>query len=197
MSTNNWKLSAFTLCTLLAASPLAAGETPWSVTAKIGRADVDRDFGPEVLGWGVDDEDTSASIEVGYDFHRKLGVQAGFHDLGTYPGFARPCPPGVICPFTLVPVDPTEVDFAAFSLSLIPRLPLTERVGLYGKLGVLAWEGDPVWPHGPQSDAEPSERELLAGLGARYAFTWGLGLLVEHQRSDLLRETSVGMVWRF
>ncbi len=183
-------------CALLAAAPLMAGDSRWYIAGKLGEASAAAEFGPEILGWFVDGEDTTAVFEIGYEVHRNLAVQAGYHDLGTYTGQPRPCPPGVICPATLVPVHPREVEFKAFSLEAVPQLPLTERVSVYGKLGVLDWDSDVVWFHGPQGP-NPSERELVAGLGARYDFPKGLGVLLEYEDADLVSAVSVGASWRF
>ena len=183
-------------CALLAAAPLMAGDSRWYIEGKLGEASAAAEFGPEILGWFVDGEDAKESVEIGYEMHRNLAVQAGYHDLGTYTGQPRPCPPGVICPATLVPFHPREVDFKAFSLVVVPQVALTERVAVYGKLGMLEWDSDVAWFAGSQGP-DPSERDLLAGIGARYVFPKGLGVLLEYEDADFLRAASVGASWRF
>ncbi len=190
------------------AGPAAAGDSRWSLTGKVGQASVEQDFGPPVLGWRVDDEDASAGFEVGYTLHRFFGLRAGYHDLGAYPGEPRPCPPGEVCPLPLsliqsatrsqiVPTFPVESEFTGWSLSAIPRWPVTERVTVYGKLGVLGWRGTLSRAFDGQEVEEPSDRELLAGLGAEYVFPRGFGVLVEYESSDLLNAVSVGASWHF
>lgn len=181
---------------LLAAAPVAAGDSRWYVAGKLGEASVAAEFGPEIQGWFVDAEDTTAAVEVGYEVHRNLAVQAGYCDLGTYTGQPRPCPPGVICPASLVPFHPREVDFKGFSLVAVPQVSLTERVAVYGKLGMLDWDSDVAWFGGPQ-EPDPSERDLLAGIGVRYVLPKGLGVLLEYEDADLASGVSVGASWRF
>ena len=94
------------------------------------------------------------------------------------------------------PFHPREVDFNAFSLVVVPQVALTERVAVYGKLGMLEWDSDVAWFAGPQGP-DPSERDLLAGIGARYVFPKGLGVLLEYEDADFLRAVSVGASWRF
>ncbi len=189
----------------LAASSPAAGDSRWYLAGKLGQASVEENFGPPVLGWRVDGDDSAASIEVGYALHRYLGIQAGYHDLGAYEGRPRPCPPGEDCPRTLiapppalVPAYPVDAEFTGFSLSAVPRWPVTERFSVYGKLGVLDWEGklSPALDV-PQRVERPSDQDLLAGIGAEYAFPNRLGVLVEYETSDLFDTVSLGASWRF
>lgn len=186
----------------LAPRPAEAGDSPWYVTAKLGVTDVNQNFGPRILGWRVDDRDSSAALEVGYQFHPNFALQAGYRDLGSYPGRNRPCPRGELCPLTLsgtaliVPVFPQRADFSAFTLSAVPSWPISERLSLYGKLGALFWQSDLERRFGNPAE-EPDGTDLLAGVGARYDFPSGLGLLVEYEASDLVSALSAGASWHF
>lgn len=190
---------------LLAASPLAAGESRWYLTGKLGQARMEQNFGPPGFGWRVDDRGSVTSVEVGFGLHRHLGLQAGYHDLGGFVGAPRPCRTGDICPLPaslpqFAAVFPGRAEFTAVSLSAVPRWPLTERVSVYGKLGVLDWQGRlsaPLDGGGAYQIQRSSDRDLLAGIGARYAFPKGLGLLLEYESSDLLDTVSLGASWRF
>jgi OmpA-like transmembrane domain len=200
-------LPALTALLLLAAlalapRPVQAGDSPWYVAAKLGVTDVEQNFGPRVLGWRVDDGDSSAAVEVGYQFHPNFALQAGYRDLGSYPGRVRPCPRGDLCPLTLsgtaliVPVFPRQADFSAVTLAAVPRWPITDRASLYGKLGALFWQSDLERTQGNPAE-EPSGTDLLAGVGGHYEFPSGLGLLVEYEASDLMSALSAGVSWRF
>lgn len=194
-------VAALVVGTLVAASPLAAEESRWTVAAKVGQASVQGDFGPGILGWRVDDDDTAAGIEVGYFPHHNLGIQAGYHDLGSYAGQPGECPRDTFCPATLavfvIPVFPVEANFTGYSLAAIPRWPVTERFSAYGKVGVLDWKGDlsPAFDAG--RIAAPSGTDFLAGLGAQYAFSRGFTMQVEYETSDLFDRVSLGTGWRF
>lgn len=183
------------LACVLAAAPAAAEPTShWYLTGRLGEAHVERDFGPPTRRSTVDGDDRAASFEVGYALHRNLGVEAGYHDLGSYVGRPQPCPPTEVCPLVLV--APADAEFDALSLSAVPRLPLTERVSLFGRLGVLDWDGKLEYGGGVPVERH-SGRELLTGLGAEYAFPGGFGVVLEYERSDLSTALGVGARWRF
>ena len=197
-----WAFSSAVVATaFLSVSPAAAGDSPWTIAAKVGQASVEGDFGPALSAWRVDDDDTAAAIEVGYRLHRFFGLQAGYHDLGSYAAIDLPCPPETICPLPfeqprIVPDTPTGADFTGVSLAAVPRWPVTERFSVYAKAGVLAWESDLAWPVAPQGD-EPSGEDLIGGVGALYAFPSGVGLQLEAETTDLYDQVSLGSSWRF
>ena len=187
---------AFSL--LLAAPGWAAGDDPWSVTLKVGQASVDDTFEPEYYGWRADDEDTSASLAIGYQPFRYLGFELAFHDLGSYAGLPVPCE---VCVLEngelLVAVHPESVDFTGVSLAAVPRWPITERFELFGKFGFLDWRGDVTPLFTGQSIDDPSDTEVLAGVGARLGITEGLGVQLEYETTDLYDNVSLGASWTF
>lgn len=214
-----WILVLTTLF-LLAAAPLAAGESRWYLNGKIGQASLETQFGTRSPKF-FDDSDETGSVEVGYVLHRYLAVQAGYHDLGTYQGFGSPCPEDAeVCPATLAVANdpslalciegatdpicrsalvavPMTADVTGLSLSLVPRWPIGERFSLYGKLGVIDWDSD-VDGAGFGRIDRYSDRDLLTGVGAQYVFPKGIGVLVEYQRLDFDHDsTSLGASWRF
>lgn len=193
-----WILTVTAL--FLLAAPLAAGESRWYFNGKIGEASLNGQFSP-TSAWSFDGSDETGSIEVGYDLHRYLAIQGGYHDLGTYQGVGAACPINVPCiarapvPTAIVPVT---ADVAGLSLSLLPRLPIGERFSVYGKLGVMDWDTDIDSVSGNGRIERLSDRDLLAGAGVQYVFPRGIGVLVEYQRLDFDHDsTSVGASWRF
>lgn len=189
--------SRVTVLALLVASPLAAGESRWYVEGKLGQASVEADFGPRFLGWTVDATDTAAAVEVGYLLHRYLGVQAGYRDLGRYEGLPVPCPLDQECPLALVLLIPADAEITGVSLAAVPRWPVSDRFSVFGKLGVLDWDAD----FSPRLEDLPltgySGRDLLAGVGAKYTFPRGFGLLLEYETTDLVDGVNLGASWRF
>lgn len=188
---------------LLLAAPLAADDSRWYVTASAGQSGVDREFGPATNRWLVDEEDTLANFEVGYAFHRNLGIQAGYRDLGSYSGHPAPCPPDTVCPLSstlslplIVPSHPQTVEFSGVSLVAVPRWPVSDRLDVYGKVGVLDWRtrfyGDDFG-----RPEEPSGLDALGGLGAQYSVSKAFGVLVEYEASELVDAVSVGASWKF
>lgn len=190
---------------LLAAAPLAAGDSRWYLAGSAGQASVQRDFGSPTLGWRVDGSELTANLDVGYALRPHFALQAGYRDLGsgTFIGLPRPCPPDLICPLSveevpqLLPAYPTPVDFTGWTLAAVPSWSLADRVDLYGKLGLLDWRADVRRDPFGDPIPRPSGTDLLAGAGARYALTQALGLQVEYETSDLVDAFSIGAVWRF
>ncbi len=201
---------------LFGGDALAAGDRAWYVEAKAGPASLDARFGsrwPKVF----DDDDQSGAVEVGYAVNRYLAVQAGFHDLGEYLGGGSPCPEraeGCIERLALEALGlcvegrecvevfaPVAADVSGYSLSAIPRWPVGERFWLFGRIGWLDWEAD--ISHADRTIGRGridsfSDQGLLTGLGARYLFPKGLGVLLEYQRLDLdLGSTHLGVSYRF
>lgn len=186
--------------TALAAGPplFAAGDGPWSVTLKAGQASVDEHFGDGFFGWRADDEETSFGVAVGYTPSRYFGFEAAFHDLGTYRGLPDLCE---VCTTLetdlLVAIHPADVSFTGFSLAVLPTWPLTERFAVYGKLGVFDWRGDTTPLYEGQSLDDPSDTDLLTGVGARFTSPSGLGVQIEYETTELHENLSLGASWTF
>jgi hypothetical protein len=74
---------------------------------------------------------------------------------------------------------------------------VSERFALFAKAGVLFWDASVSARSFGRIETFSGE-DLLAGVGARYSFPRGLGLLIEHERVGLdVRSTTVGVRWRF
>ncbi len=207
-------------CALLGTSELAAGDSRWYLETKLGQASLDAQFGsrwPKMF----DGDHNTASVEVGYALNRYLGFQAGYHDLGDYQGFGSPCPEdadvcvaasdqtplantqalglcveGFVCgPTASLPL---AAEVSGVSLSVVPRYPFTEKLSVYGKLGVVDWRSEVSGLLSARRTERFSDSDLLAGVGVQYVFPKGLGVLAEYQRLDLdVGSTSLGASWRF
>ncbi|MBO1520663.1 OmpA family protein [Oceanisphaera pacifica] len=85
----------------------------WYVGAGAGYAefsDIERNAS------GLDGNGEALSLFTGYNANEHLGVELGFNYFGE------------------------DLDTKALNLSAIGRLPLSERVGLFGELGTLGWD---------------------------------------------------------
>lgn len=179
------------------AGPTGAQDRGLYVGAKRGTTDVDASLGDTLRQTLDGDEDTSALL-VGYRVGRFWAIEAALHDLGSFRGSGPPCRDGApICPAVLVP---TEADAEAYSLSILPQLPLGNRITIYGKIGIATWEAeirDASVEERPLID-EFSEEGLLYGLGARMKLFFGLRLFAEWENiDDDLETTSFGLVFQF
>lgn len=206
---------------VLAGGQLSAGDSPWYAAARLGDSSVDARLGTRHTQL-IDDQDSSTAFDVGYTINRYLAVELGYQDLGTHSGFGSPClqsddncperlastglcVEGTECTEVLVTLG-ARVD--GLSIALVPSWPLARGLSLRGKAGLIAWDTDvdfgrPFVIRAVAGDTtrtgEPfSGRDLLAGLGLRYDFPSGVGVLLQHESFDLdAQTTSLGVAWRF
>lgn len=139
----------------------------WFIEAGLLDVDASRD----VSGFIVDGAETGWSFGAGYAFNAKLALQASYHDLGEG-HFATSCPPPDICPIQ----NFDRVDLDGVSFSALGRWPITPRIDVYGKVGIMSWDSD------FQSFAlDESGEDLLYGLGLGVNLTpaWQLNLKYE------------------
>ena len=168
-------LAAFLCLALLAGAP-AAAQGPWSLTAHVGTVEIDRLARDPGAWWAdIDDRGTAMGLSVGYDMNPTLGIRLLYeraNDLRS----VNVCPPGATCPAIAIR---EEVDFTAWQLALVPRLPLTQAWSLSGTLGIMDWKlrRDDILP-------TDSDTSLVYGVG----FAWRSGAIelgLESQRADV------------
>ena len=184
------------------AGSLAADSSGWRVDLKIGRSSLDETFGTERPKF-VDDSAGASSIEVGYFFSPYVGVQAGYHDLGTFEGTGTSCPfDPQTCRESLALYAPArvEADVTGWSLAVVPTWPFTEKLSAYGKLGLFDREtevsSDAVFIDGSRDFERRTGTDLLTGVGVRYRLLEHLDALVEYQRVEI-DSAALGVSWTF
>lgn len=183
---------------------VAADSAGWQIDLKYGQSTLEQSFvGRRTIAF--DDESDAAGVEVGYRFNDYIGLQAGYHDLGTFQGTAPFCPnndQACIAHLALFAPLPFEAQVLGWSLAAVPSWPFTDRLSAYGKVGLLDWETEmeliPVF-HVIIAEFDTfSDTDLVTALGLRYRFRKNLGALIEYQRLDLdLDSTTVGVTWKF
>jgi len=193
---------------VLQASGLEAGDSPWYVDAKVGKASVEATLGTRHSKI-FDSDETTTSVGFGFRLTDYVALEIGLHDFGEVSGFGSPCPDNVdacIEKFALCSegTSCTEVltrlgaDLTGLSLTVVPRWPVTDRVAVYGKLGVIDWEADISGLYFGGTNESFSDKELLAGAGVRYDFERDLGVLLEYEQFDLkLDRLTLGIGWAF
>lgn len=188
-----------------------SAEREWSLTVGLGRAETEALFGSRHLK-SIADDDQTAVLAVGRDLGRFLAVEAGYQDFGNFAGFGSPCAESTetcierlatlgICAegtdCTRVVID-LNAEIRGYSLAVVPKWPLSERLALRGKLGVMAWDGELRGGQGFGRIEDPSGEELLVGVGLQYDFESGVGLSLQHDRFELdLESTLFGIHWKF
>lgn len=179
-------------------SGVASAREVWYARASVGGGTFEDTLGPPIFGWEVDDEDVVGSLAFGARFHPNLAVEVGFHDLGDYTGTPIPCPLDTVCPLTVVAVPPTAWSVQGWSASVLPRWAVGERVTMFGRVGVMAWEADVETTQNPFYEVEgPDEEDLLLGLGVEVALSSRLELVGELAGFDRSRTLQMGLGWSF
>ncbi len=115
-------------------------------------------------GGDFEDENDLAELIAGYRFNEMFAIQGGYIDFGE---FGR---------------DDVEASLKGTSLSLIGRLPLSERFGVYGKAGAFAHstDVDRLDESETYDDVDP-----FVGIGADYRVTEAVSVFAEYNRYNV------------
>jgi OOP family OmpA-OmpF porin len=199
------------------AGPTALAQAPasgWYGGASVGRtaATIDDDRirgglaaqGLVTNRLAQDDHDVGYKLFGGYQVNRYLGFEAGFFDLGEMGYTATTTPAGSLR---------GDVQVRGLNLDLVATVPLTERLSLLGRAGVVhartrgnfAATGAVANPYGgTRSSEDDTGWKLGAGLAWRLTDAWELRGEYERMRIgdsvgnrghiDML---SAGLVYRF
>ena len=138
------------------------------------------------------------SYGAGFRFGRHLAVQAEYHDLGSTSGFRSAC--AFDEPVCIAQAIPVEADSSAISLSVLPHLPLTRRIHLYGKLGVVSWDSDISVLDDLAGDffEQRSDEDLVYGAGLRVELPGPIDGFAEYERiADIFDSVAIGATWGF
>ncbi len=184
------KAGAMALATLIAATalPATAQTTGWYGGLNLGqsRAKIDDKriadslvgAGFAVTGISDDDRDTGGKIFAGYQMNRYVGLEGGYFDLGRFGFTANTLPTGALN---------GRIKLRGFNLDLVGRLPVTEKLSAFARVGVNRAEARDTFT-GTGSvfvrNPNPSRRDSNAkfGLGLEYAFTEAVSMRVEAER---------------
>lgn len=175
-------------------------ERGWYAGVSVGQAQFSDACAKVGTGVSCEDKDGAWRIFGGYEFNRNLAVEIGYADLGEAKGS------GTIGGGINIQGNSKATAFDVVGVGI---LPIGERFGVYGKLGLYAGEisghGTASLPNFPSSQSTTGDDSASGGtfgLGARYSFTRHVAARVEWQRYldfggtdvDVL---SVGGVFRF
>ncbi|MCE0734135.1 porin family protein [Halomonas sp. G15] len=83
-------------------------------------------------GANTDDSDTGYKLFVGYQFNPNFAVEASYLDFGDFEANG------------VLNGDPADAKLSAegFGFALVGKLPIQNGFSVYGKLGMVAWDGD-------------------------------------------------------
>ena len=164
--------------------------------ADIGIGYAQADLGA-TSGVTVDDTDTSYSLGVGYNFNKNISVEGGYLKLGKA-SLAASSLSGSYSGATITATGlaaSTEVD--GFYLGPVFRLPITEKVEVYGRLGAYIWEADikasatslvyggTTYAGGSVSATE-NGTDAYYGIGLNYKLNDRIGVGMDWTRYDVV-----------
>jgi OOP family OmpA-OmpF porin len=150
-----------------------AAETGFFVDIGAGMSKVDVPS-YDLPGLSVDDEDVYFSVGAGFNINKMFAVEAGYVDLGE-----------------------VSADYPALSLSATtsadgfyfgPRLTLevSPQFDVYGRVGMLAWEGETTSNFGVSGEDDGTD--VYFGIGAAFNFSEQVSLGAEWTRYALESE---------
>lgn len=152
-------------------------------------------------GFSCSSNDTSTGWKLfaGYQFNRYIAAEAGYVDLGDFKisasgNFAGPLPPG---PGTASGSDKAS----GFSFDVVGTLPIDERFGLIGRIGLFAWSLDAttnvaqtnvINPASASQSDKPTGTSVDFGVGVKYDFNKDIGVRAEFQRFQSIGNDTTG-----
>ena len=151
---------------LLSANAGAQGAFTYFLGGSLGQSDFDESVAiPFPISSGtVDTKDTAFKLYGGGFFGPHLGAELAYVNLGKA-GYAGE--------FLGDPVTDGKVEVWGYNVAVVARLPVNDRLDLFGKLGVFLWESDSsdVTAGAPFSSTVRGWDGGSFGLGATWRFT--------------------------
>ena len=154
-------------------------------------ADIAADAGFTILGTSEDDSDKGLKIFGGYRINKNVALEAAWIDLGDYTGSIA----AELLSFPVTLKLKGEVDGLAFAV--IGRLPVNDRVSVFGKLGMFDWDTDfTLEAVGIYSESfDDGGTDPIYGIGLSYDVWDRVAIRVEWERfTDLGDEIDVDML---
>lgn len=170
-------LVGFALLVLSASAGAQAGAFTYLLGGSLGQSDYDESVAiPFPISSGtVDTKDTAFKLYGGGFFGPHLGAELAYVHLGKA-GYAGE--------FLGAPVTDGKVEVWGYNVAFVARLPVNERLDLFGKLGVFLWESDAsdVTAGAPFSSTVRGWDGGSFGLGATWRFRRHLAARLEWER---------------
>ncbi|MEX2489704.1 MAG: OmpA family protein [Pseudomonadales bacterium] len=184
-----WTLGALALAVTGITNPAAAADSSgWYLGAGVGQSRATiahKQIRDDLLASGftttdfdMDEEDFSYKLFAGYQFNRNFALEAGYFDLGEFDYTATTVPTGT---------KTGELEFQGWNFDLVGTIPLSERAGVFGRIGVHRSEAEVQFAGtGAVNVLQPRFSETAtkfkAGIGFQYRMTDSLALRVEAER---------------
>ena len=168
--------------TLLLTANLVSADEGFSVGASVARASVEA----QGLGQTVNGDADGSRIFGSYMFTRRFGIEAGYSDFG------RP-DDSTIAPNV-------EVESDSYDLYAVGVHPVTEKLDVFGKAGVVSWNTEIELDE--TTEVSSSSTDLALGFGGEYNVSERFGIRAEFEwidsdTSGAVQMVSLGGVFRF
>ncbi len=159
------RLIATAALATLVASPAFAqsyqynpNEGPY-VGAGLGYSKLDNDTLNRLdsAGANTDDSDTGYKLFVGYQFNPNFAIEASYLDFGDFEANAG--------------AEKLTASADGFGFALVGKLPIQNGFSVYGKLGMVAWDGDIDYRDsstGTTASLADDGTDPFYGIGAEY-----------------------------
>ncbi|MFL0805405.1 MAG: porin family protein [Agarilytica sp.] len=119
---------------------------------------------------------TGFRVYVGNEISRKFAAEISYVDLGDYEVGAAS---GGTLPATQVS-DTISID--GLDASFVAKLPLSRRVSMLGRLGLMYWQGERLTIDSTSPDEDPKrfhDTDVSIGVGIEYQFLDRFGMTLE------------------
>jgi len=191
-------IAAVVVCGSLVGASAALAQTQFFVGGSFGRSDIDKHVTDGLLTSGsVDGQDSGFKVFGGFQANPNFGLELAYADLG------KPTFSGT---FVGLPVSGTltggRIKLTGVNVAVVGTYPVTSSFGVFGKLGLFAWESEArARIGGATVVARDSGTDLAIGLGVSYFFTKNLGARAEGELFRVLEVRAalltLGAVYRF
>ena len=163
------------LAVLLSTTALQShADDSWYVGTAISQTAVDES--------GIDDDDTGGKIYGGYRFNEYFSIEGSYYDFGDNGE------------------DNNELGIDGVGLAAVGSIPLSDKVLIFGKIGIHAWDADISGPIEGQFN-DDSDEDVFYGVGLAYELNahWNIrGELERYEVDDFdLDVASVGLTYNF
>lgn len=192
---------------LFAAALLASAAVPSSASnfyllADAGQSKYSIDLSDVI----VSRTETALGLGVGYSVNNTFAVELAYRDLGEFKGRGKS-----YYGSDIYAVQTNTSEISSLQLSVIGSLPLSEKVAVYGRLGVADLEVKRTEKIVTVVDAERfqdsessslSKNRALVGVGLNYALGFAFALRAEYSQyaewDDLsISTTTIGLTYKF
>lgn len=172
-----------------------AGAQTFFLGGSLGQSDMDDSVASDLITSGsIDGKDGAFKLYGGGFFGRHFGAELSYVDLGEA---------GYGGDFFGTPVTDGRVGIWGYNVAALVHVALTERLALFGKLGVFLWENESSDVTGgePFSSTTRGWDGGSFGLGASFAFARNLEARLEWERFPIgpgeASLLSIGLQYRF